>query len=573
MRALVAALLGASAVGLLFVSLIPYDTLKSHLDPLSVDRDAALTRAEFDDIVLRLRIVAVCFALIAGSLFLLGRRIDPVISAVARSWWSALRRSPRLLRDWMASEPPLSLAALGFVLLVAVALRVAFLDVPLRYDEATTYNNFVSKPLYVGLAHYPEPNNHLFHTFLAKLAVTAFGSAPWPLRLPALLAGLALVPATFALARILYGRAAALLAAALVASSSTLVEYSTNARGYTLVALFTVVAFLAATRVLESGSPGAWAVIVVAGALGLHTVPVMLYPLGGVFAWLVLSRLAAREPVRPLLTPLAAGLGATAALTFVLYAPVIAASGIGSVTSNDWVTPRTWSSFLDRLPGHAQDTLETWGRDLPTAVSLVLGVALVVSLLLTPRLSRYPVSPLLAALAWALPVLLLQRVIPFTRVWLSLLPLAIAAVAGLFGWLLERAPRREALAPAVAALLAVVAAWAALDGDSVRTSRETGALLDGPAVADFLADRVRPGDRIFATGSDTILEYYLERRGVDAGPLLFPSETRTRTFVVVNVLGGQILEHYHPELDPSLGPPRLVRRFPSALVFVVEPRA
>jgi hypothetical protein len=277
--------------------------------------------------------------------------------------------------------------------------------------------------------------------------------------------------------------------------------------------------------------------------------------------------------MRPFLAPLAASLGSTAALTFLLYAPVIAASGIGSVTSNDWVTPRTWSSFLDRLPGHAHDTLETWGRDLPTAVSLVLGVALVASLFLTPRLSRHPVPPLLAALAWAIPVLLVQRVIPFTRVWLSLLPLAIVAVAGLFGWLLERTPRREALAPAVASLLAVGAAWSALEGDSVRTSRETGALLDGPAVAAFLADRVQPGDRIFATGSDTILEYYLERRGVDAGPLLFPSETKTRTFLVVNVLGGQILEHYYPELDPSLGPPRLLRRFPSALVYVVEPRA
>ena len=78
-----------------------------------------------------------------------------------------------------------------------------------------------------------------------------FGNEVWAIRLPALVAGIALVPATFAFARVLYGRAAGLLAAAFVAASSTLVEYSTNARGYTLVALATVLVFIAAARALE----------------------------------------------------------------------------------------------------------------------------------------------------------------------------------------------------------------------------------------------------------------------------------------------------------------------------------
>ena len=62
---------------------------------------------------------------------------------------------------------------------------------PLRYDEATTYNNFVSKPLYVALANYATPNNHLLHTFLAKVSVGLAGNEPWAIRLPALLAGIA----------------------------------------------------------------------------------------------------------------------------------------------------------------------------------------------------------------------------------------------------------------------------------------------------------------------------------------------------------------------------------------------
>lgn len=568
-----AAGLVAVAIGFALLPLLRYETLMDHLDPLAVDRDAAITPEELDEIVLRFRILAAALVALALALLVLGRRIDPAATAIARAWYRSLRRAPRLLCEWVGAEHPAYLAAFAAILVTAVMLRIAFLDVTLRYDEATTYNNFVSKPLYVGLAHYPLPNNHLLHTFLAKVSVTVLGDVPWAIRLPALLAGLALVPATLALARILYGRAAALLAAALVASSSTFVEYSTNARGYTLVALFTVVALIAATRVLDGGSIGAWAVIAVAGALGLHTVPVMLYPLGGVFVWLLLSRLVARDPLRPLLARLAACGVATAALTFLLYAPVLAASGVRSVTSNDFVTPRSWSSFLDRLPRHAQDTLGTWVRDLPLAVSVVLGIGLVASVALAPRLSRFPVPMLLAILVWTLPVLLLQRVIPFTRVWLFLVPLASVTAAGVYGRLLERAPRRTALVPAVAVLVAIGAAWAVLGADSVRDSRETGALLDAPSVAAYLAERVEPGDRVFATGSDTILEYYLRREGIDPRPLIYTANPRARTFLVVNVLGGQILEHYLPELDPSLGPPQLVRRYPSALVYVVEPRA
>jgi Dolichyl-phosphate-mannose-protein mannosyltransferase len=569
----VVALVGAFLA--LALSLVSYERLKEHLDAFTVDRDANVSRVEFDAVVSRLRVLAVGLIGLAATLVAFGRAFDRVASGVARSWAGSIRRAPSGLRAWIVEDGWTYVGALGLAIVAAVAVRVAFLDVPMRYDEATTYNNFVSKPLYVGLAHYPYPNNHLLHTFLAKLSVTAFGTAPWAIRLPALLAGIALVPATFALARVLYGRAAALLAAALVASSSTLVEYSTNARGYTLVALATVVAFIAATHVLEDDSIGAWAVIVVAGALGLYAVPVMLYPLGGALLWLVLSRLVARATLWPFLGRLGICSAAIGALTLLLYAPVFAASGVRSVTSNDYVAPRSWGIFFDSLPGHVHETFETWVRDLPLVFSVALAIGLVASLLLTPFLSRFPVPPLLAVVAWTVPVLVLQRAVPFTRVWLFLVPLALAAVAGFYGWLLGRVPGSRVLAPAAAALIAAGATWAVVDADSVRESRETGGLLDAPAVASFLASHVEPGDRIFAYGSETMLQYYLGRDGIDARPLLYASEPNKRTFLVVNVLGGQTVAQHLRELRRAggeVGKPRLLRRYPSALVFLVEHR-
>ena len=60
------------------------------------------------------------------------------------------------------------------------------------------------------------------------------------MRLPAFTAGVLLVPAVYWLAKRLYDRWTALGAALLVAWWPTLINYSTNARGYTLVALFTL---------------------------------------------------------------------------------------------------------------------------------------------------------------------------------------------------------------------------------------------------------------------------------------------------------------------------------------------
>ena len=63
----------------------------------------------------------------------------------------------------------------------------------MRYDEALTFNEFASRPLYYGLSYYPDPNNHLLNTLLMHLAFLGLGNQPWVLRLPALAAGVLLV--------------------------------------------------------------------------------------------------------------------------------------------------------------------------------------------------------------------------------------------------------------------------------------------------------------------------------------------------------------------------------------------
>ena len=184
-RLAVVALLAAGAAALVAFSFVPYDQLKGHVDAFTVDRDADVTREEFDAIVWRLRVLAIGLGALATALVAFGRSVDRTTDAVARAWWAALRASPSSLRGWLARETHGFLAAAGAILVAACAVRIAYLGVPLRYDEATTYNNFVSKPLYVALANYATPNNHLLNTFLAKISVGALGNEVWAIRLPA----------------------------------------------------------------------------------------------------------------------------------------------------------------------------------------------------------------------------------------------------------------------------------------------------------------------------------------------------------------------------------------------------
>src|SRR5687767_1863319 len=131
------------------------------------------------------------------------------------------------LRDAWRNEPREHQLALVWLVTIAIAMRALYLGQPMRYDEAVTYMYFVRLPWSEALSTYTYPNNHLFHTLLAKASVTVFGNLPWALRLPAFVAGVLVVPATYMVARAIYGSRPALFAAAIVATSGTLVLYST----------------------------------------------------------------------------------------------------------------------------------------------------------------------------------------------------------------------------------------------------------------------------------------------------------------------------------------------------------
>jgi 4-amino-4-deoxy-L-arabinose transferase-like glycosyltransferase len=406
--------------------------------------------------------------------------------------------------------------------LFALAIRVPLLFRPMRTDEAATFLYYASRPLTIGLSVYGSPNNHVLHTLLVHATYRLFGPAEWALRLPALLAGVALVPLAFLAARTL-GAGRGLLAAALVATWPLLVDYSTDARGYTLVCAFTLVTLLAATRLRQRGETTSVLLFAIAGALGLWTVPVMLYP----FAMLTVWALASPHWRRALV---AAGLGV--ALAAIVYSPVLAVSGIEAMTNNPWVRPLPWSVFFAALPHAAAEVWRSWTTSVPLLVSLPLAILFVIGAI------RGRMTFWLGIVA-VMAILVAQHTIPFPRTWLPLVVLTFVTMnAGL------KPPLHPTVEPVASTILTIALAICSLTSPR---RPETGELPHVRDVAQFLAANAAPSDAIAAlTPSDVPLAFYL-----DARPLR-PNLGATCVWVITNDTYGQSLPKtlFELKLDP-----------------------
>src|SRR5574340_376392 len=166
-----------------------------------------------------------------------------------KAFWVDLRGWPHLRRD-------------GWILLAIMAasllIRAPLLDRPMFHDESYTAVTWAPGPLTYILEDYHLPNNHIFHTILVSWTHDLFGSQPWSMRLPAFIAALLLIPAGYGLTRRWYGRVPAIIAAALIGIAPIITDYATNARGYSLFMLFSLLIFWLAARLVRRNNLIEW---------------------------------------------------------------------------------------------------------------------------------------------------------------------------------------------------------------------------------------------------------------------------------------------------------------------------
>jgi hypothetical protein len=432
--------------------------------------------------------------------------------------------------------------AVWLITAVAAISRLANLWQPMRYDESITWAYFVGRSWHTVVSSYPFPNNHVLFSLLAKVTSSLAPFQPWALRLPAFLAGVAIVPLTWAVGRRFASPAVGLLGAALAAGSTSLILYATNARGYSIVVALFLALLLLADHLRASPSPRAFALHALIGALGLYAIPVMLYPLGIVATWLLLAALRARGAERRrLAVGTASASVAAGALAALLYLPIIRTAGVSALTGNQFVRPTAWPAFLSDLPRHAAETLLTWTSPLPWWSAALLLVLAVVGVWRTERSARPSLA--LATVLWCALLLAATHRVPFVRVWLFLLPLFHLAVArGLVRVARRTRVSQVVTSPTAATVLAAGVATLALLGNAVRESDDTGTFPAAREVTARLAGELRPGDRVLAPiPTNGPLLYYFSARGLDTALLTTLPERTRRAFLVLDPSRGRTL--------------------------------
>ena len=190
-------------------------------------------------------------------------------------------------------------------------------------------------------------------------------------------------------------------------------------------------------------------------------------------------------------------------------------------------------------------------------LAAVLAAGFVISFLFHRRASSLRVPLALALLLCVGPLVLVQRVIPFERVWLFALPLYfIGAAAGLamtLEPLLDRLRWRSAIV-LIAVVVALFAGQRVERSGSVYISNESRGL---PAVAVWLKGHLTSGDSVIASASsDAPLRYYLRNEGVSISYLGVPNRKDLaphRMFVVLNEVAGDTVREFWKRLDDRIG--------------------
>ena len=350
-----------------------------------------------------------------------------------------------------------ALTALGLALRLPQFWQSLYGDELFAYDEvanrsfggmwhAVNHGLEVTPPLYFVLA-WPS----------SKLGDPAI----W-LRLPSLLAGVALVPVTYWLGLLTVGRRAGLVAAAVIALSPHAIFYSVEARPYALLAVAVAGSTICLLRALATRRAAWWVAYGALCAAALCTHLTSAFALGAQALW---AAWAHRDLLRPLIAA-----NAAAAVAIVPWLPRLLRDDVGFLL--DLYGPFTWnvSEFADEaahlLVGYPFAPLDSIPRAPVVAAFLAaLGYAAVAAAVsLWRRRGRWRPSPpdvLLALVPLAVLGGLLFDSVRSDHDLVSArnMMAAFPFVAILIGRLVARLPRREGIA-AGAVLLAALAVGA-----------------------------------------------------------------------------------------------------------------
>jgi len=214
--------------------------------------------------------------------------------------------------------------ALLVITVIALVARLIQLNSDYWIDEISALQKSFRLPISGILSTFLGDTHHPLYAVFARISLVLFGEAPWSLRVPAVLFGVAAIPATYLVARLVTSRREALVASLIMALSYHHVWFSQNARGYTLIGLLALLSTWALVRMLEGSSWWMALYFAAFAALGAYTHLTMVFVAVGqaIVAAVTVARPEAGQPRVDWRVPML-GFGGAAFLTVMLYAPML----------------------------------------------------------------------------------------------------------------------------------------------------------------------------------------------------------------------------------------------------------
>lgn len=283
-----------------------------------------------------------------------------------------------------SSGQPILWGWLTFVVILAAVPRALALNQQLWFDEIVTLLDSVHEPISRIATTYNSQNQHMLYSILAHCSVGLFGEHPWALRLPAVLFGVASIPALYFFARLVTTNREALFASSLMGVNYQHIWFSQDARGYTGMAFWALLASIFFVRCAAEGKTRDWIVYGLAAALGVYTHLTMAFVIIGhaiVYAWLVASRARSAGRWSRGFLRLSYGFALAGGVAFLLYVPVLSRIFARTVSVSSKSVRSEWTSPLWAIG--------EMFRGLRTGISGGVVVVLIGGLLLVSGLASY----------------------------------------------------------------------------------------------------------------------------------------------------------------------------------------
>jgi len=516
---------------------LPFSSVKAIVDQRASDgRAEGFTEPLFTGIAGRAQKASLAFLAYGVLILIFRQRAVRLISGLG----GRLRRVGNVffhaLAGYWRRAPAWERWGFVAVMLAGLAIRLLYIQYPLRHDEAWTVEAYARVPVYRLLTDFHNPNNHLFHSLLIHIAIQLFGDAEWAVRVPALLAGWLAIAAAYMFFRHWAGGGAGLLAAALLASESAQIEYSVLARGYsTLVLLFLVAIVVVSDWPSRPYSPVRWWAFVLIIAVAFCTLLTSLYMFLILCCWFLGRCLEVKARLWPAVRSLITASFSAAGIVFLFYLPAFIVSGLESYLHSRFVQPNAYYYVVPRALELAGRIVNFWGEGWPSYLFWALALLSVIGILFHRQVygSKPTAFPLpLLAVAVCAALTLAQRVFHFPRSFLFLSPLFLGSAACALVWLLTRARRQTAI-PWVTAAILLTAMSGVITTRSVYFSNEIGNARDIKAAAAFLRTQLRADDHISITlVSSMPAYYYFRKEGIPARTLRSRNGETRRLFAL-----------------------------------------